>query len=124
MSPHVESRRFERPDTKLDFHEHGQIDIVRLSDGTAGLHVLLEPGWTWSIDEKPLLGNPDTCPMAHTGYCIRGEVVIQMVETNEETRIRAGDFFEIPRGHDAYVPGTEACELILIEPPGASGIPG
>ena len=34
-----------------------------------------------------------------------------------EPRIGAGDFFEIPPGHDAYVDGPERVELILFSPP-------
>ena len=60
----------------------------------------------WGADEKPLLGSPDSCPMRHTGYCIGGELVVRMIDTGIETRIGAGDFFEIPPGHDAYVEGS------------------
>jgi hypothetical protein len=30
------------------------------NDGTAGMHAIFEPGWTWAVDEKPLLGHPDS----------------------------------------------------------------
>lgn len=118
---HLECRSFSRPDDQLDFKEHGRIDIVKMSDGTAGMHAVLTPGWTWSADEKPLLGNPDSCPMAHTGYCIAGALVIRMVASEEVRTIRAGDFFEIPPGHDAFVPGTDTCELILFAAPEIHG---
>lgn len=111
----VETKVFSEPDDKLDFKNHGQIDIVKLSDGSSGMFATLRPGWKWAVDEKPLLGNPDTCPMAHTGYCIAGEVVIQMTQSGQEMRIKKGDFFTIPPGHDAYVPGDQTCELILFE---------
>ena len=78
---------------------------------------MLEPGWTWEEDEKPLLGSPDSCPMRHTGYCISGNLVVRMIDTGLETRIGAGDFFEIPPGHDAYVDGVDRVELILFAPP-------
>ena len=113
----IERRRFEQPDDELDFGAHGRIRIVTLPDGTKGMHATFEPGWTWEGDEKPLIGNPDTCPMPHTGYCMSGEVVVRMVASNTETRIGPGDFFVIPPGHDAYVPGDEACEMIMFVPP-------
>ncbi|GAB5549996.1 MAG: hypothetical protein RLO52_10820 [Sandaracinaceae bacterium] len=113
----IETRRFERADEALDFADHGRIDILKLADGTTGMHAVLKPGWTWTGDEKPLLGNPDACPMSHTGYCIGGELVVTMVESGAETHLRPGDFFEIPPGHDAYVVGDRACELILFAPP-------
>ncbi|MDR9395441.1 cupin domain-containing protein [Roseovarius sp. SYSU LYC5161] len=113
----IETRRFDNPDDKLDMKEHGGIDIIKMADGTTGMHAIFEPGWTWEKDEKPLLGSPDTCPMRHTGYCISGRLVVRMVETGVETPITKGDFFEIPPGHDAYVDGDERVELILFEPP-------
>lgn len=113
----IEVRRFESPDEKLDMNEAGGIDIVRLGDGTAGKHAVFEPGWTWEKDEKPLLGQPPSCPMHHTGYCISGTLVVRMVDTDTETRISAGDFFDIPAGHDGYVDGSDRVELILFAPP-------
>ena len=46
-----------------------------------------------------------------------GKLVVRMVEADIETCITAGDFFEIPPGHDAYVDGAERVELILFAPP-------
>ncbi len=113
----IERRTFDQPDDRHDYAHHGRLDVLKMHDGTAAMHAVLEPGWRWSVDEKPLVGSPESCPMAHTGYCIAGELVFLMVETGEETRIRAGDFFEIPPRHDAYVPGDERCELIMVAPP-------
>jgi quercetin dioxygenase-like cupin family protein len=120
MESNIDCRRFESPDEKLDFGAHGRVDIVHMPDGATGMHAVLEPGWVWSKHEKPLLGNPTACPMSHTGYCIKGEVVVRMVETGEERIVKSGDLFEIPAGHDAWVPGAEACELIMFAPPAAA----
>ena len=117
MDAAIEVRRFEKPDDCLDMKKAGAISIVRMSDGTAGMHAIFEPGWTWEKDEKPLLGAPDACPTRHTGYCLRGKLVVRMVETKSETHITTGDFFEIPQGHDAYVDGNEKVEMILFAPP-------
>jgi hypothetical protein len=54
--------------------------------------------------------------MRHTGYCIGGQLVVRMIDTGIETHIGAGDFFEIPPGHDAYVEGNDRVELILFGP--------
>ena len=113
----IETRRFETPDQLLDMKERGGISIVKMADGSAGMHAIFEPGWTWEADEKPLLGSPESCPMHHTGYCISGKLVVRMIDTGMETRIRTGDFFQIPPGHDAYVDGPERVELILFAPP-------
>ena len=117
MDAAIEVRRFDTPDDRLDMKEAGGISIIRMGDGTTGMRAVFEPGWTWEKDEKPLLGSPDSCPMDHTGYCIAGQLVVRMVDTGKETRIGPGDFFEIPKGHDAYVDGAERVELILFAPP-------
>jgi hypothetical protein len=117
MTQAIEIRRFETPDQLLDMKERGRISIVKMADGTSGMHAIFEPGWTWEADEKPLLGSPASCPMRHTGYCIGGKLVVRMVETGIETRIALGDFFEIPPGHDAYVDGDVRAELILFAAP-------
>ncbi|MCD1643938.1 hypothetical protein [Aurantimonas coralicida] len=113
----IETRRFETPDQRLDMKERGGISIVKMADGSAGMHAIFEPGWTWETDEKPLLGSPDSCPMRHTGYCISGRLVVRMIDTDTKTQISTGDFFEIPPGHDAYVDGADRVELILFAPP-------
>lgn len=115
--PSIETRRFDQPDEKLDMKDHGAIDIIKLRDGTAGMHAIFEPGWTWDADEKPLLGSPEACPMRHVGYCIGGHLVVRMKGSGEETHIRAGDFFDIPEGHDGHVEGSERVELILFGAP-------
>jgi hypothetical protein len=117
MNSAIQVRRFDTPDEALDMKEAGSISIIRMDDGTAGMYARFEPGWTWEKDEKPLLGSPASCPMQHTGYCMRGNLVVRMVDTKAETRITGGDFFEIPPGHDAYVDGAEPVELILFAPP-------
>lgn len=113
----IETRRFDTPDQRLDMKERGGISIIKMADGSVGMHAIFEPGWTWEADEKPLLGSPDACPMRHTGYCISGQLVVRMLDTGVETRLSRGDFFEIPPGHDAYVDGAERVELILFAPP-------
>lgn len=119
MTASIEIRRFDRPDDRLDMKAAGGISIVTTCLGNTGMHAVFEPGWTWEKDEKPLLGSPDTCPAHHTGYCIGGELVVEMVDTGLATRIVAGDFFEIPPGHHAHVDGGERVELILFASPAA-----
>ena len=113
----IETRRFDQPDDRLDMQAAGGISILKTKHGTTGMHAIFEPGWTWEKDEKPLLGNPDSCPMHHSGYSLSGELVVRMVDSGEVTRVKPGDFFEIPPGHDAHVEGDERVELILFAPP-------
>ena len=116
MASSIEVRRFENPDQQLDMKDAGGIDIVKMTSGVSGMRAVFEPGWTWEKDEKPLLGSPPSCPMHHIGYCIAGTLVVRMVDDGRETRINEGDFFDIPPGHDGYVDGERAVELILFAP--------
>ncbi|RDC67468.1 hypothetical protein DLJ49_21020 [Rhodovulum sp. 12E13] len=115
MTGGIETRRFEQPDEALDMKERGGIDIVHTAAGSTGMYAIFEPGWTWERDEKPLLGSPESCPMHHTGYCIAGTLAVRMVDSGRVTRIRPGDFFEIPPSHDAHVDGAERVEMVLFE---------
>jgi hypothetical protein len=118
MADAIEVRRFDTPDEALAMKNAGAIRIIGMtSTGVTGMHAILEPGWTWERDEKPLLGHPDSCPMHHTGHSLSGTLVVRMVESGEETTITPGDFFEIPPGHDAYVKGDDRLELILFAAP-------
>ena len=92
MSSAIETRRFDEPDQVLDMKARGRIAIVKMTDGTAGMHAIFEPGWSWEIDEKPLLGDPPSCPMRHTGYCIAGKLVVRMVETDAKTNMARATF--------------------------------
>jgi hypothetical protein len=42
--------------------ERGRISIVKMADGTAGMHAILERGWRSEVDKKLLLGSPDSYP--------------------------------------------------------------
>lgn len=117
MTSAIETRRFDKPDDLLDMKESGRIAIIKTGTGATGMHAVFEPGWTWEKDEKPLLGNPDSCPMHHTGYCIAGTLVVRMLDTGASTSIAPGDFFEIPPGHHAHVDGDTRVELILFASP-------
>src|SRR5918998_5406541 len=93
MASAIQVRRFDSPDDKLDMKDAGGIDIIRMGDGTTGMHAVFEPGWTWEKDEKPLLGFPASCPLHHTGYCIGGALALRKVVTADGRRHRARELF-------------------------------
>lgn len=117
MASAIETRRFDHPDQLLDMKEHGRISIIKLADGTLGMLATFEPGWVWEMHEKPLLGDPDSCPMRHVGYCMAGQLAVRMNDSGVTTHIRAGDFFDIPAGHDAHVQGDTRVEVVLFAAP-------
>lgn len=81
-----------------------RIEVVRLDGFTLG-RLNFEPGWRWSECVKPVAGT-DSCQVSHVGYAVSGEITVRLDDGTEQ-RIRAGDSYTIPPGHDAWVNGSE-----------------
>jgi ketosteroid isomerase-like protein len=73
-----------------------------------------EPGWRWSNDVAPIAGTP-TCQVHHQGLALAGSMRIRL-EDGTEREIVAGDLFDIPPGHDAWVTSDRPCEMIDVSP--------
>jgi class 3 adenylate cyclase len=99
----LQRRRFSEPTEVREFGR-GRIEIVELDDVVVG-RLTQEPGWRWSIDVKPIAGT-DRCQYHHMGITLSGRLHIEMPD-GIELEIGPGDVFEIPPGHDAWVPGDE-----------------
>jgi class 3 adenylate cyclase len=59
---------------------------------------------------KPIVGTP-SCQNRHLGVCLSGTLHI-VCDDGTELDIRAGDAYEVPPGHDAWVVGDEAVSSI------------
>lgn len=59
------------------------MDAITLADFTLGRGVL-EPGWRWSNDVKPIAGT-DSCQTRHTGFCLSGQMAVQLDDGSEVT---------------------------------------
>jgi quercetin dioxygenase-like cupin family protein len=105
----LEAKSAASPDEVRPFVDRGRVDVVHLSSGDAG-HGVFEPGWRWSEHVKPIAGT-DSCQVAHVGYVLRGRMHIAM-DGGEEIEVAAGDFFNLPPGHDAWIVGQETCEMV------------
>lgn len=96
-------KKFDTPDETRTF-DNGKLDVVNL-----GSHVVaraqFEPGWKWSESIKPKVGT-DTCQKHHVGYATAGRLQVA-IDGGSEFEIEAGDVYEIPPGHDAWVVGNE-----------------
>jgi len=110
MSDQASSRKFDQPDEVREFADHGRLEIITLGNDMMVGHGVFEPGWRWSNDVKPI-AETESCEAEHIGYCTSGSMVVRM-DDGQEIRVSAGDTFHIPPGHDAWVEGGEACELI------------
>ncbi|MGQ0519702.1 MAG: LuxR C-terminal-related transcriptional regulator [Actinomycetota bacterium] len=93
----------------------GQTKIAVASVGdTTITREVMEPGWRWSKDIRPVVGT-GLCRAQHQLYIVSGQLHVVM-EDGAEIEVRAGDAAVIPPGHDAWVVGDEPCEAIDFSP--------
>jgi class 3 adenylate cyclase len=83
---------------------HGVLRTVALDDVVVG-QFRLEPGWRWSKDVKPIAGTVE-CLHHHLGIILEGQLHVEMAD-GTSIDFRAGDAYEIPPGHDAWVVGDQ-----------------
>jgi hypothetical protein len=98
------------PDEVRPFNDSaGRIELVELGGHQVG-RARFEPHWRWSQVVKPVAGT-DSCQVEHIGYVLSGRMSVAM-DDGSELEIGPGDAFHIPPGHDAWIVGEEACELL------------
>lgn len=95
------------------FAAHGHADLAS-AGGMTLLRGVFEPGWRWSTDVKPIAGT-ESCQVRHLGYVVAGSMQVRM-DDGQEITISAGDLFDLPSGHDAWVTGDVPCEMIDLSP--------
>jgi len=106
--PRLQHKSFSTPDQVRKF-TLGRIDIVNLDETSIG-RFIWEPGWRWSEVVKPVVDTP-LCVNRHLGYVIGGHLHVLM-EDGTGLDIVAGDAYEIPPGHDAWVVGDTAFDAV------------
>jgi ketosteroid isomerase-like protein/uncharacterized cupin superfamily protein len=95
------------------FAAHGYAELGG-AGGISLLHGVFEPGWRWSEDIAPL-AKTETCQVHHQGYVISGSMKIRM-DDGAEYEVSAGDVFDLPAGHDAWVTSDVPCEMVDVSP--------
>lgn len=91
----------------------GDVAVASVGDATITREVM-RPGWRWSIDVKPVVGT-DLCRAQHHFFIVSGRLHVVM-DDGTEIELGPGDAGIIPPGHDAWVVGEEACEMIDFSP--------
>lgn len=95
------ARNFSDPDDTV----RGDGLVTRMV--SLGAHSVLlavhEPGWRWSARAGEL-GAPESCQTHHVGYALEGSIHV-VLSDGPEFDVTAGDVFDIPPGHDAWVVG-------------------
>jgi hypothetical protein len=104
----TEHRSFASPDETREF-PNGRAEIVNTGDGEIG-RLVLEPGWRWSNDVKPIANTP-SCEAPHFQYHVAGQLAIRM-DDGTEFVAGPGDITSLPSGHDAWVVGEEPVVVV------------
>ena len=110
----VEHLDFSKPDEVRRFGL-GRAEILNSASGPIG-RLVLEPGWRWSNDVKPIAGTA-WCEAPHLQYHVSGTLHIVM-ENGTEFDAAPGAITSLPAGHDAWVVGTDP--VIVVDFAGAS----
>ena len=104
----MEHRDFGTADEVRPF-DNGQAEILNMAGGVIG-RLVLEPGWRWSKDVKPIAGT-EWCEAPHFQYHVSGTLHVQMSD-GAEFDAGPGQVTYLPSGHDAWVVGDERVVLV------------
>jgi hypothetical protein len=108
MATKAEFKKFDKPDEVRTFN-HGKVELVNISGGTVG-RLILEPGWRWSEDVKPIAGT-EWCTAPHFQYLVSGRLHVKMAD-GAEFDLGPGDVSSLPANHDAWVVGKKPAVLV------------
>jgi hypothetical protein len=104
----IEHKTFARPDEVRTF-PNGRVEILGVGGGEVG-RLVLNPGWRWSTDVKPL-AKTSSCEAPHFQYHVSGKLAIRM-DDGTEFIAGPGDITSLPKGHDAWVVGEEPVVVV------------
>jgi len=101
--PRLQRRSFSNAEEVRTFPK-GELRLVTFDEIVFG-EFRMQPGWRWSNDVRPIAGTAQ-CEHRHVGVVIRGQLHVVMTD-GATLDFVAGDIYEIPPGHDAWVVGEE-----------------
>ena len=99
----TEHRGFATADEVREF-PNGRMELLKMGGGEVG-RLILEPGWRWSNDVKPI-AKTESCLAPHFQYHVSGQLAIRM-DDGSEFVAGPGDVTSLPSGHDAWVVGDQ-----------------
>ena len=110
----TEHRQFAAPDEVRPF-DRGRLELLHVGGSDIG-RLVLQPGWRWSNDVKPIAGT-ELCEAPHFQYHVAGTLHIEMADGTSYDA-GPGEVTSLPSGHDAWVVGDE--DVVVVDWYGAS----
>jgi hypothetical protein len=104
----AERKSVNKPEETRTF-EKGKVEMVTVAGVQVG-RATFQPGWKWSQHVKPI-ANTDSCQAPHFGFQITG-TLMSVMEDGTKVESKAGDFVNLPPGHDAWVVGNEPVQFV------------
>jgi len=111
----ITRKSFDSPDSVRPLGR-GVGAYVELARGIAIGRAVLDPGWRWSVDIRPVVGTT-WCEVHHVQMILSGRMGIRMKDGREE-EFGPNDVVDLPPGHDAWVVGDEP--LVIVDVSGNS----
>src|SRR5690349_13273169 len=108
-------KSFDRPDDMRPLGR-GVGSYVELARGLAIGRAVLDPGWRWSVDIKPVVGTR-SCLVHHLQLVLSGRLGVAL-DGGPDHVFGPNDVIDIPPGHDAWVVGDEP--LVIVDVSGNS----
>jgi hypothetical protein len=93
-SGNFQRKSLDSPDETRTF-ENGKVGVVTFGDDFTASRLVLEPGWRWSENVKPIAGT-DSCQVLHTDYHVSGRLHVRLDDGTEE-EFGPGDAYVILR---------------------------
>ncbi len=104
----AEQKDFAKADEVREF-TRGRLELLRIGGSDIG-RLVLEPGWRWSEDVKPLAAT-ELCEAPHFQYHVSGTLRIETADGNSFDAT-PGQVTALPSGHDAWVVGDEPVVIV------------
>ena len=108
-SARIRSKSLDQPDSRRDLGR-GSGEYVDLGRGMVVGRSVLQPGWRWSEDLKPVVGTP-SCLVHHIQLVIAGQLGVRL-DGGQDQVFGPSSVIDIPPGHDAWVVGDEPLHLL------------
>jgi class 3 adenylate cyclase len=113
--PQVRSANLEQPDQVRPLGR-GSGSFVDLGRGHIIGRAVLEPGWRWSVDVRPVAGTA-SCQIHHLQLVLSGRLGVQM-DNGEAHEFGPNTVLDLPPGHDAWAVGDE--QVVIVDMSGNS----